>query len=98
MGTLTREQCQKKLFQLGIKLGVSPKLISLRLLSKEDKEDMLNGLLTDDALECHVKVWISNKMPDYANGNTDPYKPPEVKRDTLGEVGKRNVPYRKFKR
>lgn len=72
----TRDECKSKLFRLGIKFGVSPTLISTRLLSPEDKEDMLNGLISDEALECHVKVWIENKMPDYANGNTDPYKPP----------------------
>jgi hypothetical protein len=76
---LTKEQCQKNLFQLGIKLGVSPKLISTRLLSKEDKQDMLNGLIPDEALECHVKVWMDNGMPDYANGSDARYKPaPEL--------------------
>lgn len=48
-------------------------------MSPEDKEDMLNGLISDESLECHVKVWIENKMPDYANGHTDPYKPPYYK-------------------
>ena len=66
--TLTKEECQKKLFHLGIKLGVSPKLISTRLLSKEDKQDMLNGLLPDEALECHVKCWMDAGMPNYAEG------------------------------
>lgn len=96
--TLTVEECKSKLFKLGIKLGVSPTLISTRLLSKEDKDDMLNGLIPDDALECHVQVWMKAGMPDYANGHTDPYKAPEPKRDTLGDVGKRNVPYKRFKR
>ena len=73
--TLTKEECQKKLFHLGIKLGLSPKLISTRLLSKEDKQDMLNGLLPDEALECHVKCWMEAGMPNYAEGDTAPYKP-----------------------
>lgn len=72
---LTIEECQKKLFNLGIKLGVSPKLIATSLLSKEDKQDMLNGLLPDEALECHVKCWMDAGMPNYANGLTEPYKP-----------------------
>ena len=76
---LTKEQCQRKLFNLGIKLGCSPNLISNRLLSKDDKQDMLNGLITDDELECHVKAWLSNRMPDYANGKTSPY----VEKDEL---------------
>lgn len=72
---LTKEQCQRKLFHLGIKLGVSPKLIATRLLSIDDKQDMLNGLVPDDALITAVKVWIAAGMPDYANGCTRPYKP-----------------------
>ncbi len=73
--TLTKEQCQKKLFHLGIKLGVSPKLISTRLLSAEDKQDMLNGLVPIETLEIAVELWKHNGMPDYANGHTDPYRP-----------------------
>lgn len=74
---LTKEECQKKLFQLGIKLGVSPKLISTRLLSNDDKHDMLNGLVTDEALLCHVKCWMQAGMPNYAEGKTEPHRPPE---------------------
>lgn len=73
---LTREQCKKKLFNLGIKYGVSPRLISERLLSPEDKEDMLNGLISDEALDCHVKVWKENGMCNYADGTGERYKPP----------------------
>jgi hypothetical protein len=72
---LTTEQCQKKLFQLGVKLGVSPKLIASRLLSKDDKDDMLKGLLDDEMLEVAVKAWMDARMPDYANGHTSPYVP-----------------------
>jgi hypothetical protein len=72
---LTREQCQKKIFQAGVKLGVSPKLISVRLLSKEDKADMLCGLITDEVLETAVRSWMAAGMPDYAQGKTEPYKP-----------------------
>lgn len=63
----TKEECQKKIRSMAWKYGVSPKLISTRLLSPEDKEDMLNGLISDDVLECHVKVWIDNQMPDQVN-------------------------------
>lgn len=70
----TKEECQRQLFQIGIKIGVSPKLISTRLLSKEDKEDMLAGLIPPESLMAAVKIWVHNKMPDYANGNTEPYK------------------------
>jgi len=51
-------------------------LISTRLLSKEDKDDMLNGLVSDETLETAVQAWMSAGMPDYANGHTEPYKPP----------------------
>lgn len=53
-----------------MKLGVSPKLISTRLLSAEDKEDMLAGLIDDDMLECHVKVWMEDRMPDLNKSST----------------------------
>lgn len=75
MALLTAEQCKKKLFNIGIKLGVSPRLIATRLLSDEDKNDMLNGLVPDDTLETSVKCWMYAKMPDYANGLEAPYKP-----------------------
>lgn len=71
----TKEQCQKLLFKIGLQLGVSPKLIATRLLSAEDKEDMLNGLITVDALVTGVTVWMSNGMPDYANGKCEHYRP-----------------------
>lgn len=72
---LTKEQCQRRLFHLGLKLGVSPKLISTRLLSNDDKQDMVEGLIPDEALECHVRCWMEAGMPDYANGHTEPYRP-----------------------
>lgn len=72
---MTVEECKSALFNLGIKLGVSPRLISERLLSKDDKDDMLNGLISLDELSIHCQVWLDNKMPDYANGNTACYKP-----------------------
>jgi len=69
------EECKSKLFRLGIKLGVSPRLIATRLLSQEDKDDMLKGLISDEALEAHVKVWMEFGMCDYANGLYIPYRP-----------------------
>jgi hypothetical protein len=69
---LTKQECQKILFKIGIELGVSPKLIATRLLSEDDKQDMMNGDLSTEALICHVNVWKENGMPDYANGKTYP--------------------------
>ncbi len=69
------EECKSLLFKLAIKHGVAPRLISGRLLSKEDKDDMLNGLFTFETLDCMVGMWKENGMCDYANGNMTPYKP-----------------------
>lgn len=71
----TKAECQKILSNLGWLFGVSPRLIATRLLSEDDKRDMLNAELPMDTLECAVRVWIENKMPDYANGHRSPYKP-----------------------
>lgn len=83
---------------IGQALCVKAELISTRLLSKEDKQDMLNGLVPVETLMTAVKCWIKAGMPDYANGHTDPYKAPEPKKDTLYTPGGRNVPYKRFKR
>jgi len=40
---------------------------------------MLAGLVPVDTLICHVRVWMENGMPDYANGHTEPYKHPDAK-------------------
>ena len=62
---MTKEQCRKQLFNLGITLGVSPKLVGLRLLSDLDKNDMLLGLLPETSLRAHTEVWRDNGMTDY---------------------------------
>jgi len=55
-------------------LCIKANLISTRLLSKEDKQDMLHGLLPEETLFTAVKCWIESGMPNYAEGNTEPYK------------------------
>ncbi len=42
-------------------------LISTRLLSLQDKHDMLSGLLTDEALFNAAKGWMEAGMPDYSD-------------------------------
>ena len=64
----TVEECKSLLFKLGIKHGIAPKLISERLLSREDKEDMLQGLVTFETLDCAVEVWSESGMCNYADG------------------------------
>lgn len=73
--TLTTDDCKKILFKVGIKFGVSPKLISERLLDAQDKCDMLNGEVPIEYLEVAVKAWQDAGMPDYASGLTVPYEP-----------------------
>ena len=53
-------------------LCVKAELISTRLLSEDDKKDMVDGNVPVEVLICAVKVWMSNGMPDYAHGLTDP--------------------------
>jgi hypothetical protein len=74
MEVLTKEECKKILSKVGFKLGVSPSLITTRLLSDEDKLSMLDGHLTISSLEAAVEVWKDNGMPDYAHGNTERYE------------------------
>jgi hypothetical protein len=87
---ITQQQCQKRIFNVAIKLGVSPKLIATRLLSIDDKNDMVNGLIPDEVLEIAVRAWMDAGMPDYANGLTNPYKPaPELPMQRYRGMGKR---------
>lgn len=73
---LSVEQCKDLLTTIGKMLCVKAELISTRLLSVDDKKDMLAGKLSIESLIIHVKVWIEAGMPDYANGKFEPYKPP----------------------
>lgn len=59
---LTTQDCKRILFNLGIKFGVSPRLISERMLSAQDKCDMLNGDLNIEALELAVEAGKANGM------------------------------------
>jgi hypothetical protein len=70
----TVEDCKKLLFKAAIKHGVAPRLISERLLSKEDKEDMLQGLVSFETLDCFVQVWKEQGMCNYADGSGKPYE------------------------
>ena len=69
----TKEECQRILSKLGFKIGISPRLVSLRLLSNQDKQEMLEGKFSEENLEQHIRLWIQNGMPDYAQGKTIPY-------------------------
>lgn len=69
---LSDEECKDIIRRLGKRLNVEPKLITTRLMSDEDKQDMRDGNLPIKSLEVHIKVWISNGMPDYRHGKTEP--------------------------
>ena len=69
---LTAKERKRILFKVGIKFGVSPALISTRLLDAQDKCDMLNGEVTVEMLEVAVKGWMDAGQPDYVNGLTAP--------------------------
>lgn len=68
---MTEKECKKILFNIGIELGVSPRLIATRLLDDRDKADMMAGYLTIDALRTAVEVWRDNGMIDYAHGKIE---------------------------
>lgn len=70
----TVRECKNLLFKLAIKHGVAPNLISERLLSKSDKEDMLNGLLPFETLDCAVKLWANYGMCNYSDGSGGWYR------------------------
>ena len=67
---LTTEECKRVLFKVGLKFGVSPKLISERLLDAQDKCDMLNGEIPVEMLEVAVLAWKDAGQPEYSTGQT----------------------------
>lgn len=66
----TDKECKSLISSVAWSLGVSPRLISVRLLDDNDKNDLRHGVITKEALKCAVEVWRDNGMPDYANGKT----------------------------
>ncbi len=42
-----------------------------RLMDDHDILDFQKGLIPEEALKLHVKVWMQNGMPDYRNGKTE---------------------------
>ena len=79
-------------------LCVKAELISTRLLSKEDKQDMLNGLVPDETLFVAVKCWIEAGMPNYSIGSDERYKPaPVLPMQRYRGIGK-DATVKRFKR
>lgn len=71
-GKLSDTACKALIIRVAKEFNVEAKLITSRLMSEDDKNDMRNGDLPLDALKCHVKVWIENGLCDYAHGKTVP--------------------------
>lgn len=76
---ISSDKCRRMIFDIGLALGVSPKLISTRLLSKQDKDDMLAGELTKETLTSHVSIWNKMGMLDYSEGSCEPYRSKIIK-------------------
>ena len=59
---------------LACKYKVNIKLITefivARLMDDQDILDFQKGLLSDEVLKLHVKVWVKSGMPDYRHGKT----------------------------
>lgn len=71
MELLTIEECKAIIKKLSKALCVRPVLITQRLLSKEDKQDMKQGDLPIESLKCHIITWLNNGMPDYVHVKTE---------------------------
>jgi hypothetical protein len=67
------DECKKSIISIGWRCGVPPSFISERLLSKDDKEDMLNNLLPPEVLHVFVETWKEQGMSDVAHGKSKPY-------------------------
>lgn len=70
---LSDDACKTIIRRIALKHKIEPRLITTRLMSEDDKNDMRNGDLPYTSLDLHVEVWIKAGMPDYAHGLTEPY-------------------------
>ena len=64
---LTEEECKTIVKKIAAKHDVSPNLIATRLLSPEDKVDMMNGDVPLESLDLHVKLWKQGGCEDMVN-------------------------------
>ena len=69
---ITDIECKEIIKRLAKRLNVDASLVTTRLMSQEDKQDMREGKLLGKALETHIKVWKKSGYPNYANGKTVP--------------------------
>ena len=71
---LSVEHCKDLLRMIGKMYCIKAELLSTRLLSKEDKQDMLDGLISIECLASHVAVWKEDGMPNYSEGKFERYE------------------------
>lgn len=64
---MTIDECKNAIRVIGNIYSIPPRLISTRLLSKDDKQDMLDDILSPRALMEAVEAWKANDMPMCAN-------------------------------
>jgi hypothetical protein len=67
---LTDKACKAIIIQIAKELDVEARLITTRLMSEDDKNDMRNGNLPRESLKLHVQIWKKSGYPDYAHGKT----------------------------
>jgi hypothetical protein len=69
---LSDDACKSIIRKIALKHKIEPRLITTRLMSEDDKEDMRRGELPMNCLDLHVELWIKSGLPDYAHGSTEP--------------------------
>lgn len=62
---LSVEQCKDLLKTIAQAMCVKAEDISTKLLSQEDKKDLMTGRLSLEELLAHVAVWKEQGMHDY---------------------------------
>lgn len=69
---ISDDACKNIIRGIAAKHNINPRLITTRLMSEDDKNDMRRGELPIESLDLHVELWITSGMPDYAHGKTIP--------------------------
>ena len=76
---LTDEACKAIIRGIAKQFNIEPKLITTRLMSEEDKQDMREGNVPVPSLRLHVELWIKAGLPDYAHGKDIPLAQEQAK-------------------
>ena len=69
---LTDDACKTIIRRIALKHKIEPRLITTRLMSEDDKNDMRNGDIPYTSLDLHIELWVKKGMPDYAHSKTIP--------------------------